>query len=88
MIIREYKCGCKITSTKNYPSIEYCPKHKAAPDIYEALKEAENYFVSMKAHIPSHGNTLGMVQKALAKAEEKEEDEILMPYSSSIERKE
>ncbi len=38
VVVREYKCGCKITSEKSYPSIEYCPKHKAAPDLYEVLR--------------------------------------------------
>ncbi len=40
----------------------------AAPDMYEALKEAENFFLVAKAYIPSHGNTLKIVQRALAKA--------------------
>jgi len=39
VIIRNYECGCKIVSECNYPSIEYCPKHKAAPDLYEALEK-------------------------------------------------
>ena len=29
-------CGCAVD--KHY-GIHYCPKHKAAPDMYEALKE-------------------------------------------------
>lgn len=39
IIIREYECGCKITSFKNYFSIDYCPLHKAAPRLYEALEK-------------------------------------------------
>ena len=41
----------------------------AAPEMYEALKEAENFFVVAKAYIPPHGNTLRLVQQAIAKAE-------------------
>ena len=36
--VREYECGCKITTDKNYPSIEHCPLHKSAPELYEACK--------------------------------------------------
>ena len=36
--VREYECGCKITTDKNYPSIEYCPLHKSAPELYEVCK--------------------------------------------------
>lgn len=42
-------CGCRITvvgylTPKErilYNDIEYCPKHKAAPKLYEALKQAQ-----------------------------------------------
>jgi hypothetical protein len=40
-IVNSFDCGCRIVS--EFPSgrgcniIEYCPKHKAAPDMYEAL---------------------------------------------------
>lgn len=38
----EYKCGCKTFIDTDRASlgyqIEYCPKHKSAPDLYEALK--------------------------------------------------
>lgn len=43
----------------------------SAPDLYEACKEAENFFILMKAYIPAHGNTLKLLQEALAKAEGK-----------------
>ena len=35
------KCGCYVqqdTHLEEKVSIVYCPKHKAAPDMYEALK--------------------------------------------------
>ena len=37
---QEYGCGCVLTTTRN-PRVftfEMCPKHKAAPDMYEALR--------------------------------------------------
>ena len=38
------KCGCEIFNTrKNGLDILYCPLHKAAPRMYEALKELEPY---------------------------------------------
>lgn len=34
------ECGCKVVSSFLVGNeIEYCPKHKAAPDMYEALKK-------------------------------------------------
>jgi len=42
---RIFSCGCKIVDCQEikdcsptYPEIEYCPLHKSAPDMYEALK--------------------------------------------------
>jgi len=64
-IVREYECGCKITSENNYPSIEYCPKHKVAPDLYEALKKV------VKRGVVYEGGGFEYVFKALAKAERK-----------------
>ena len=37
----ERPCGCKVVKDATIPIIQYCPKHKAAPDLYEALKEAQ-----------------------------------------------
>jgi len=45
VIVREYECGCKITSERNYPSIEYCHKHAAAPDLYEVLRLLASRYV-------------------------------------------
>lgn len=36
---KKYECGCSIeTGRSGNPFIVYCPKHKAAPAMYEALK--------------------------------------------------
>ncbi|KKN12478.1 hypothetical protein LCGC14_1016020 [marine sediment metagenome] len=37
---KEYDCGCEIvTDNMGAYEIDYCPKHKSAPDLYEALKK-------------------------------------------------
>ena len=61
------ECGC-IVKHQRYPAynsyrIEYCPKHKAAPDMYEALREIVGNLVN-----PSD---IEIGTKALAKAEGK-----------------
>ncbi len=42
-IVNSFECGCRIESEflggMGAKVIEYCPQHKAAPDMYEALKE-------------------------------------------------
>jgi len=56
IMLARYACGCQVrevpytergeTGTKrlaNATVIEYCPKHKAAPDMYEALKIANDF---------------------------------------------
>jgi hypothetical protein len=48
-----------------------CPLCKAAPKMYEALKEAQHWFTEMNAWIPLHSKTLSEIVKALAKAEGK-----------------
>ena len=32
-------CGCTIVVTDWVGRVDYCPKHKAAPDMYEALNK-------------------------------------------------
>lgn len=43
-----YDCGCYIktvaTEGGQESAISYCPKHKAAPAMYEALKQAKLWF--------------------------------------------
>ncbi len=46
-ILSQYPCGCQVRQV-HIPQgeryfIEYCPKHKAANDMYEALKTLSNY---------------------------------------------
>ena len=36
-IVARYGCGCRVSCSYGSYSIAYCPKHKAAPDMYEAL---------------------------------------------------
>jgi hypothetical protein len=43
----------------------------AAPDMYEALKQAADWFMEMRAYIPLHSKTLSDIQQALSKAEGK-----------------
>jgi len=45
----------------------------ATPDMYEALKDAQYWFAEAEAYIPLHSATLSAINKALAKAEDKEE---------------
>ena len=73
MVTREYKCGCKITSEKNYPSIEYCSKHKAALDMYEALKRVAKLLQAQQDILfgtkwEKDFEELAFVKEALAKA--------------------
>ena len=44
----KYECGCKtfidpMRASLGY-QIDYCPKHKAAPALYEALKELRVFY--------------------------------------------
>lgn len=38
-------CGCLVAvDYNNMVIIDYCPKHKAAPELYEVLKEAKERY--------------------------------------------
>lgn len=67
----ELPCGCKADTTfnpENY-TIIFCPLHKSAPDLYEALKELLPLTVGCWRHgRPEFDRT----RKALAKAEGKD----------------
>jgi len=69
---KEYDCGCEI-ATDGYDSyeIEYCPKHRSAPDLYEACKEAEKTIAEALKKGTFLPNLNRAVIKALAKAEGK-----------------
>ena len=32
-------CGCTVVMTGNSADIDYCPKHAAAPEMYDAIKK-------------------------------------------------
>lgn len=79
-ILSQYACGCQIREfkggVKGYRTkdtvIEYCPKHKAAEDMYEALKESSMWVAKMSADGNLiAGRVLGRINKALRKAESK-----------------
>ena len=40
-------CKCMVKKDDGQVYIDYCPKHKAAPDLYEALKFAFPLFTHM-----------------------------------------
>lgn len=67
--IRNYECGCRIVSLKNYLSIEYCPKHEAAEDLYEACLTALGVMATLDQNKGWVKEISGVIQKALAKAE-------------------
>lgn len=72
---RFMSCGCEIKLTDaNYQltRIIFCPKHKAAPDMYKALKNISPWSVtSRKGNMPNMDNAINAVRQALAKAEGK-----------------
>lgn len=65
-------CGCIIIhdTTKPREKIDYCPKHRAAPDMYEALKAANNL---LNGYTSANDNEQLKItiRMALAKAEGK-----------------
>lgn len=54
VVVNEYKCGCKIITEKHCSSIEYCPLHKGAPKLLEALKGIMNDYPL--AHYTGHNH--------------------------------
>ncbi len=83
-IKQNFPCGCRIDEMANGSlGITYCPKHKAAPDMYEALRgillvaqpcdgakfEFEKTYIGV---FRIHGNRLEKALEVLAKAEGKE----------------
>jgi len=67
-VLTQYACGCQVRgeTRKGHPryfAIEYCPKHKAAPAMYEALIAIGDLLFGLPE------NKLRL--KALAKAEGK-----------------
>lgn len=66
-------CGCTVQHIEwGEVEIEYCPLHKSASDMYEALKRLYKMFGGECGGCIKTENTLLEVQDALAKAEGKE----------------
>jgi len=43
-LLQKFPCGCGIRRyADNSTGIDYCPKHKSAPNMYEALKAILKY---------------------------------------------
>ena len=74
-------CGCKVVEagfdtgfTKVvYDNIEYCRKHKAAPDMYEALKTVLSQLKLVSKgtfELPSDAEAIKQAEQSLSKADE------------------
>ena len=91
-VASRYACGCQVRQVENSESpfldsylIEYCPKHEAAPDMYEALKSLAKMREMLKLHKGDYeklAEVIGVksveelidltISEAIAKAEGKE----------------
>ena len=72
--IGEEKCGCKVYQAYGERAgINYCPKHEAAPELYEALRTAQTYIArkEMYSGVQDRTGLEVKIIKALAKAEGK-----------------
>jgi len=82
-------CGCEVYrimhSKPNLYRIQYCPKHEAAPDLYEALKLYQEHQIGTGGHYC--WKCAEAINKALAKAEEREDDQIPMDTNMASTRK-
>jgi len=64
-VIGQRDCGCKIIQEGDvWVRIEYCPKHKAAPDMYKALKAAHRELLHAQWE-----DGLDIIEQALALAD-------------------
>uniref|UniRef100_A0A6M3JJY9 Uncharacterized protein n=1 Tax=viral metagenome TaxID=1070528 RepID=A0A6M3JJY9_9ZZZZ len=60
------KCGCMVAMDyNNMVQVDYCPKHKSAPDMYEALRKLTDLGRPLSREDIDEGN------RALAKADGK-----------------
>ena len=69
---KTFNCGCEIlVQNSGAGSIAYCPKHKAAPKMYEALREVRDFFVEYRraTEATEPYPVLDRMNKALAEAE-------------------
>lgn len=68
---KSYECGCEIiTDNMGTYEISYCPKHKAATELYEALKITYEYLRDLGVLPNLGGLAREEAQKAIAKVEE------------------
>jgi len=72
-------CGCQIVISGELhdAKIRYCPRHKAAPSMYEALQQALlqiNYLHGKFKETGSGNQVIARIQQALAKAEGTKQD--------------
>ena len=70
--LASYPCGCQVKEVTR-AFIEYCPKHGAAPAMYEALKELLDHYYLPKSDLsrPYLADVVRLATKALAQAEGK-----------------
>ena len=63
------KCSCRvILGQHNESGIDYCPLHKAAPDLYEACLSALGIMATLDQEKGWVKEISGVIQQALAKA--------------------
>ena len=73
--IKTLDCGCEvIVATNGSVMLTYCPLHKSAPDLYEAL-EAITSRLKLRSvgsfELPADGKAIKQAELALAKVEGK-----------------
>lgn len=71
---KHFECGCKVVVIGELTNAEirYCPKHEAAPDMYEALNKWKDVFFAHaegKPIKPKIDKAWEQTAQALAKAE-------------------
>jgi len=67
-----YKCACRVIGND---SIDYCPLHKSAPDLYEAchiaINEIERLAMVTGYEGEAHYPRIAQIKQALSKVESK-----------------
>jgi len=69
---RTMDCGCIVAVDYNgVVQIDYCPKHKAAPKMYEALEAITDQFCKVDKLYTRDIEIISQAKKALSEAEGK-----------------
>lgn len=69
-LLYNYNCGCVLIQDRTADAyIVCCPKHGAAPELYEACKEALKFFVAYDAENKVVSGLSLYLNEAIAKAE-------------------